>query len=106
MGCGYATSRNAPCKPEVSVAAPTVRSIWWDLHEEEFESQTIPPNTSGPDFAYLRDCVHGDFLYGPALRHFGLSPSDMAERAQRYERVRKEREELRAASRSNAEPAS
>ena len=92
--------------PQVTGWAPVVRSLWWDLHEEEFESQTIPPNTSGPDFAYLRDGAHRDFLYGPALRHFGLSPSDIAERAQRYERVRKEREELRAASRSNAEPAS
>jgi len=76
---------------------PVVRSLWWDLYEEEFESKTIVPNTSGPDFAYLRDGERRDFLYGQALCHFGLGPLDMAERAQHYERVQKERDERQAA---------
>ena len=78
-------------------AEPVLRSLWWDLFEEEFESKTIAPNTSGPDFAYLRDGAHRDFLYSSALRHFGLSESDIVERARQYERVQRERDARQAA---------
>jgi len=76
---------------------PVVRSLWWDTYEEEFDSKTIVPNTSGTDFAYLRDGERRDFLYAQALSHFGLGPMDIAERAQHYERVQKERDERQAA---------
>ena len=79
------------------VAGPVLRSLWWDLYEEEFESKTIAPNTSGPDFAYLRDAAHRDFFYGSALRHFGLSESDIIERARQYEHVQRERDARQAA---------
>ena len=78
-------------------AEPVVRSLWWDLHEEEFESKSIAPTTSGADFAYLRDGADQGFLYSSALRHFGLSESDIVERAEKYERVRREHEARRAA---------
>jgi len=78
-------------------AEPVLRSLWWDLFEEEFESKTIAPTTSGPDFAYLRDGAHREFLYGAALRHFGLSESDITERAQQYECVQRERDARLAA---------
>ena len=76
---------------------PVLRSLWWDVYEEEFESKTIAPNTSGPDFAYLRDAAHRDFFYGSALRHFGLSQSDIIERARQYEHVQSERDARQAA---------
>ena len=78
-------------------AEPVVRSLWWDLHEEEFESKSIAPTTSGADFAYLRDGADQGFLYSSALRHFGLSESDIVERAEQYERVRREHEARQAA---------
>lgn len=79
-------------------AEPVLRSLWWDLFEEEFESKTIAPTTSGPDFAYLRDdFAHRDFLYGAALRHFGLSEPDIIERARQYEHVQRERDARQAA---------
>ena len=78
-------------------AEPVVRSLWWDLHEEEFESKSIAPTTSGADFAYLRDGADQGFLYSSALRHFGLSESDIVERAEKYERVRREHEARQAA---------
>ena len=78
-------------------AEPVLRSLWWDLFEEEFESKTIAPTTSGPDFACLRDGAHRDFLYGSALRHFGLSESDILERARQYEHVQRERDARQAA---------
>ena len=99
----WAAREAASSGSQVTGAVPVVRSLWWDLYEEEFESQTIVPNTLGADFAYLHDGAHREFLYGPALRHFGLSPSDITERAQRYERVQKEREELRVAAAAVAE---
>ena len=78
-------------------AEPVVRSLWWDLHEEEFESKSIATTTSGADFAYLRDGADQGFLYSSALRHFGLSESDIVERAEKYERVRREHEARQAA---------
>ena len=78
-------------------AEPVVRSLWWDLYEEEFESKSIAPSTSGPDFAYLRDGEQGDFIYGSALRYFGLSESDIAERALQYAHVQRERNTRQAA---------
>ena len=78
-------------------AEPVVRSLWWDLHEEEFESKSIATTTSGADFAYLRDGADQGFLYSSALRHFGLSESDIVERAEQYERVRREHEARQAA---------
>ena len=53
--------------------------------------------TSGPDFAYLRDHSQQGFVYDAALRHFGLSPADIAERAEKYERVHQERAQRRLA---------
>jgi hypothetical protein len=82
---------------DVPAAEPVLRSLWWDLFEEEFESKTIAPTTSGPDFACLRDGAHRDFLYGSALRHFGLSESDILERARQYEHVQRERDARQAA---------
>ena len=76
---------------------PVVRSLWWDLFEEEFESKTIACAASGPDFAYLRDHLQQGFVYDAALRHFGLSPADIAERAEKYERVHQERAQRRLA---------
>jgi len=81
---------------------PVLRSLWWDLFEEEFESKTIAPNTSGADFAYLRDATHQNFVYASALRHFGLSESDISERARRYEHVQQERDARQAAKRAAA----
>ena len=85
-------------------AEPVLRSLWWDLFEEEFEAKTIAPTTSGPDFAYLRDGGEGgdggdggDFLYASALRHFGLSQSDVRERARQYEQAQRERDARQAA---------
>ena len=78
-------------------AEPVVGSLWWDLHEEEFESKSIATTTSGADFAYLRDGADQGFLYSSALRHFGLSESDIVERAEKYERVRREHEARQAA---------
>ena len=75
---------------------PVVRALWWDLYEEEFETRTMAPTTSGPDFAYLRDAERS-FVYGAALRHFGLSQAAIAERAKKYERVQTERDERRTA---------
>jgi hypothetical protein len=82
---------------EERAAAPVVRALWWDAYEEEFETRTMTPTTSGPDFAFLRGGAQRDFVYGPALRHFGLSDADVAERAERYERLQAEREQRQAA---------
>jgi hypothetical protein len=83
---------------------PVVRSLWWDLFEEEFESKTIACAASGPDFAYLRDQSAGrELLYVSALRHFGLSEPDIEERARRYEHVQRERDARRAAERDVAD---
>lgn len=77
---------------------PVVRALWWDLYEEEFRAQTVAPTTCGPDFAYLRSGgAQPDFVYGRALRHFGLSRAQMCERAERYERVQRERDQGQAA---------
>jgi len=78
-------------------AAVVVRALWWDLHDEEFVAGTATPTTSGPDFAYLRDHLQQGFVYDAALRHFGLSPADIAERAEKYERVHQERAQRRLA---------
>ena len=63
-----------------------MRSLWWDLHEEEFESKSIA-TTSGADFATC--AMARTKVYSSALRHFGLSESDIVERAEKYERVRR-----------------
>ena len=76
---------------------PVLRSLWWDLFEEEFVSKTTAPTTSGPDFAYLRDGAHQDFLYGSALRHFGLTESTIVGRARQYDQVQRERDARQAA---------
>ena len=80
-----------------AAAAVVVRALWWDLHDEEFVAGTATPTTSGPDFAYLRDHLQQGFVYDAALRHFGLSPADIAERAEKYERVHQERAQRRLA---------
>ena len=103
-GAGAANSRE-----HTPAALPVVRALWWDLYEEEFETKTMSPQTSGPDFAYLRGGVQEDFIYGPALRHFGMSLAEIAQRAETYEHVHRERGARQAAKaaceRSQGSPA-
>jgi len=82
---------------EPDALEPVVRSLWWDLYEEEFETKTITPTTKGADFAYLRGGTEGELIYEPALHHFGLSRADIAARTQAFERVQNERDQRQAA---------
>ena len=94
---GGSADEAAAAAAAAKAAAVVVRALWWDLHDEEFVAGTATPTTSGPDFAYLRDHLQQGFVYDAALRHFGLSPADIAERAEKYERVHQERAQRRLA---------
>ena len=75
----------------------TLVTSTWQQSNFTLALKTITPNTSGPDFAYLRDGAHRDFLYAPALRHFGLSEADIMERALWYEQAQRQRNARQAA---------
>ena len=96
-GASGGSADEAAAVAAAKAAAVVVRALWWDLHDEEFVAGTATPTTSGPDFAYLRDHLQQGFVYDAALRHFGLSPADIAERAEKYERVHQERAQRRLA---------